>query len=252
MVRQTGWWPWPRAVTPGRERHPAPGSVPNSHRRRSIINELELAHDQLTRMRGMTRYYHDRFFADTRHIVLGVIALTLLGFWAVPEAFLLIPVVALLGANQTAFDASYLFMARRYAAALEQEINGAMRRSILVGAELEDRYLVPLDSKRAVGVAFGNGFTWFGWMTVLYTSLGILAFSSGIWLGWDLIEGTARLVYLMALSGLTLASLLVGWWWFVTGEGQSRLDDVIDRRFARRSDERGPSHLRGGRASNQG
>ena len=184
-------------------------------------------------MRGMTRYYHERFFADTRYTAVGVLVLALLGFWAVPEAFLLIPVVALLGANQTAFDASYLFMARRYAAALEEEINGAMRRTILVGAELEDRYLVPLDSRRLVGVAFGRDFSWFGWMTVLYTALGILAFLAGIWLGWDLLSGVARMAYLLAIAGLTVASLLIGWWWFVKGEGQARLDDVFERRFAK-------------------
>jgi hypothetical protein len=201
--------------------------------RRSNIHELELAHEQLTRMRGMTRYYHERFFADTRYTAVGVIALLLLGFWAIPEAFLLVPVVALLGANQTAFDASYLFMSRRYAAALEQEINEAMRRTILIGSELEDRYLVPLDSKRLVGVAFGKDFTWFGWMTVLYTMLGILAYFSGVWLGWDVIDGAGRVVYILALAGITTGSLVIGWWWFVTGEGQARLDDVVDSRFAK-------------------
>lgn len=181
----------------------------------------------------MTRYYHERFFADTRYTAFAVIVLLLLGFWSIPEAFLAVPVVALLGANQTAFDASYLFMARRYAAALEGEINGAMRRTILVGAELEDRYLVPLDSKRLVGVAFGRGFSWFGWMTVLYTLLGIMAFLFGLWLGWGVIDGTGRLVYLVAVGGLTTGSLVVGWWWFVTGEGQQRLEDVIEQRFAK-------------------
>lgn len=184
-------------------------------------------------MRGMTRYYHERFFADTRYAAFGIVALALFGFWAVPEAFLLIPVVALIGANQTAFDASYLFMARRYAAGLEEEINGGMRRTILVGAELEDRYLVPLDSRRVVGVALGSGFSWFGWMTVFYTTLGIFAFLAGAWLGWEALSGMGRVVYLLALGALTLASLVVGWWWFVKGEGQSRLDEVMERRFAR-------------------
>ncbi|MGD2043937.1 MAG: hypothetical protein PVJ28_09835, partial [Acidimicrobiia bacterium] len=166
--------------------------------------------------------------------------------------FLVVPVVALLGANQTAFDASYLFMARRYAAALEGEINGAMRRTILVGAELEDRYLVPLDSKRLVGVAFGRDFSWFGWMTVLYTVLGIMAYLLGLWLGWDVLDGTGRLVYLFAIGGLTAGSLAVGWWWFVTGEGQQRLDGVIEERFAQPTEYSPASHLRTGRVSNKG
>ncbi|HEU4319910.1 MAG TPA: hypothetical protein VFS66_07490 [Acidimicrobiia bacterium] len=196
------------------------------------MHELELAHEQLARMRGMTRYYHERFFADTRSTAFGVIVLALVGFWSVPEAFLLIPIVALLGANQTAFDASYLFMARSYASALEAEINAAMRRRVLVGSELEDRYLVPLRSRKLVGVAFGSDFSWFGWMTILYTVLGIAAFVSGLWLGWDVLVGAARIVYLAFLGALTGVSLLVGRWWFVSGVGQSRLDDVLRTRFA--------------------
>lgn len=198
------------------------------------MHELELAHAQLARMRGMTRYYHTRFFNDTRYTALGVIALLVIGFWSVPEAFLLVPVVALLGANQTAFDASYLFMARRYAAALEDEINRAMRRRILVGAELEDRYLVPLDSKKLVGVAFGRNFSWFGWMTVLYTVLGMLAYTAGVWLAWDVLDGLSQFFYLGSLGVLTVASVAIGWWWFVSGTGDVRLDEVLETRFGAR------------------
>jgi acyl-coenzyme A thioesterase PaaI-like protein len=203
-------------------------------RRRTKIHEIELAHAQLSRMRGMTRYYHGRFFADTRLTAIGVIGLLVIGFWAVPEAFLMVPVVALLGANQTAFDASYLFMARRYASTLEEDINQAMRRRMLVGAELEDRYLVPLGSRRLVGVAFGRDFSWFGWMTVLYTSLGILAYVAGLWLGWDVLAGAGRAFYLAALGLVTLASVAVGWWWFVAGTGDERLAEVIENRFGAR------------------
>lgn len=182
----------------------------------------------------MTRYYHTRFFNDTRYTAFGVIALLVAGFWSVPEAFVLVPVVALLGANQTAFDASYLFMARRYAAALEDEINKATRRRMLVGAELEDRYLVPLDSKKLVGVSFGRDFSWFGWMTVLYTVLGILAYTTGVWLAWGVLDGASQVLYLVSLGVLTVASIAIGWWWFVSGAGDVRLDEVLETRFGAR------------------
>ena len=104
------------------------------------MHELELAHSQLGRMRGMTRFYHQRFFADVRLTAAAVLTLLVVGAWTVPDAYLLVPVVALLGANQTAFDASYLFMARRYAAALETYINEAMRHNVLIGARIEERY----------------------------------------------------------------------------------------------------------------
>lgn len=182
----------------------------------------------------MTRYYHARFFADTRYTAFAVVALFIIGFWSVPEAFLLVPVVALLGANQTAFDASYLLMARRYAASLEEEINRAMRRRMLVGSELEDRYLVPLGARKLVGVSFGRDFSWFGWMTVLYTTLGALAYVAALWLGWDVLSGVGKIAYLTALTALTLASGVIGWWWFVLGAGEARLDEVIETSFGAR------------------
>lgn len=195
------------------------------------MNELDLAHAQLQRMRAMTRYYHGRFFSDTRVVAASVLLLFVLGFWQVPEAFLLIPIVALLGANQTAFDASYLFMARRYAAALEAFLNDAMRKKVLIGSELEERYLVPLTGKNAVGVSIGGGFSWFGWMTVLYTMLGVVSSVAGVVLGWETLSGWGVVAYSGIVGVLTVSSLAVGWWWFVAGTGQRRLDEVVEATF---------------------
>jgi hypothetical protein len=61
------------------------------------MNQFDLAHDQLRRMRGMTGYYHERFFSDMRSVAVGVLALFVLGWSVAPEAFLLVPVVAILG-----------------------------------------------------------------------------------------------------------------------------------------------------------
>ncbi len=66
---------------------------------------------QLSRMRGMTAMYHKRFFFDINFTTVLVIALLVIGWWQVPEAFLLVPVVALIGAVATAFDSSYLTFA---------------------------------------------------------------------------------------------------------------------------------------------
>ena len=200
----------------------------------SRIDELQLAHRQLQRMRGMTRYYHQRFFADVRATTLLVLGLLVVGFWEVPEAFLLVPVVALIGANQTAFDASYLFFARHYARGLEDYINSAMRRTMLVASDLEDTFLFPLGTRKIVTIGFGNAFTWFGWMTALYTTLGVLAFAGGIALGWTVLTdaGVAWVVaYLGAIAGLTVLSVVVGRWWFVSGTAERRLGAVIDERL---------------------
>ena len=53
------------------------------------MHELELANDQLRRMRGMNRYYHQRFFSDTRTVAIVVLGLFVVGFVGIVEAFLL-------------------------------------------------------------------------------------------------------------------------------------------------------------------
>ena len=184
----------------------------------------------------MTLFYHQRFFSDARNVATTTLLLLVVGFWSVPQAFLLVPVVALIGANQTAFDASYLLFARQYAAELEAYINRAMRHRVLVAAELEDRYLFPLNTPKIVTISPGRDISWFGWMTLLYTCLGGLAFVAGLVLGWQvLIEaGTGWTVfYLGSLTFLTAGSLLVGWWWFVLGTGEKRLRKILDNSFGR-------------------
>ena len=57
-------------------------------------------------MRGMNRFYHERFFSDVRFTTIAIAALLVLGASQTELAYLLIPPIALLGAAQTAFDAS--------------------------------------------------------------------------------------------------------------------------------------------------
>ena len=195
---------------------------------------LRLAAEQLGRMRGMTRYYHERFFADIRLQVVAVAALFVVAFWDVEGAFLLIPVVALYGAVQAAFDASYLIFARQYAARLEGFINDRLESPVLVAAELESRYLFPLDDRKVVTVAAGQGFSYFGFVTVFFTALGIGAYLFGLVLGLPFLDEAGdgwMVAYLGSLFGLTIGALLVGWWWFVGGEGERRLRSILDARF---------------------
>lgn len=186
-------------------------------------------------MRGMTRYYHERFFSDVRHTTLVVMALIVVGWWGVPEAFLLVPVAALIGANQTAFDASYLHFSRHYASTLENELNKSVRRDVLVASKLEDRYLYPLNSPKLVTARLGGDFTWFGWKTLFYTATGMMTFIAGLLLGWSTLIGVGAgwvIFYVVSLGTLTVASLGVGGWWFVAGEGERRLREILDSEFA--------------------
>ena len=195
---------------------------------------LKTAADQLGRMRGMTRYYHERFFSDIRLQVVLTIALFGVGFWGVDAAFLLIPVVALYGAVQTAFDASYLIFARQYASRLEAYINNRLDEPILVAAALERDYLFPLDDRKIVTAAFGPAFTYFGFVTLFFTVLGVATYLFGLALGLSFLFDAGDgwpVLYLGSLGALTLSALGVGWWWFVSGEGERRLRTILDLTF---------------------
>jgi hypothetical protein len=186
-------------------------------------------------MRGMTALYHKRFFFDVNFTTVLVVALLVVGWWEVEPAFLLVPVVALMGAVATAFDASYLIFARWYAAYLERYLDDRLGERILVGAELEDTYLFELGATKVVTIPLDGGFTWFSFMTIFYTVIGALAYVVGIALGWDVLLAAPAglfIVYLVGLVGLTFAALATGIWWFVGGEGERRLRKVLDERFA--------------------
>lgn len=190
-----------------------------------------LAANQLQRMRAMTRYYHGRFFSDIRFSVIATLTLFVLFFWEVPDAIVLAPVVALIGAVATAFDASYLVFARQYAARLEDRLNTTLGETVLVAAEMEAVYLFPLDERKIVTARLGKDFTWFGFVTLFYTGVGVTSYVFGLVLAIDRLadRGDAWLaVYLVVLAVATLATLVAGLWWFVFGEGERRLRAVLD------------------------
>ena len=144
---------------------------------------------------------------------------------------MLVPVVALFGATMTAFDASYLLFARHYAARLEADLNAAVGDGTLLAAQIEATYLFPLNERKVVVVAFGSGFTWFGFMTLFITAFGVAAFWFGLALSLPVLSdhGSGWTVsYLAVLSIATAAALGVGLWWFVGGEGERRLRSVLD------------------------
>lgn len=179
----------------------------------------------------MTVAYHRQFFLDVRLAIVAITALFVVGFWEVPAAFLLIPVVALYTAVQTAFDASYLIFARQYAARLERYLNDRLGETIHVGAIMEAHYLFPLDERKIVTAAGGRAFTWFGFVTLFYTAMGLAAAVFGTILGYvnflQLQPGAWDGAYFGTLAVLGIVALATGLWWFVGGEGERRLRDAL-------------------------
>lgn len=199
-----------------------------------MTDSTRLAEQQLRRMRGMTGLYHKQFFRDITITTVLVIALFVVAWWEVPQAYLLIPVVALMGAVQTAFDSSYLIFARWYATYLERYLNEQAGQRILVAASLESTYLFPLGTRKVVTIPLGGGFSWFSMVTVFYTLIGAVSYLFGLVLGWDVLtsaSSTVQALYLVPLVGLTVGVLIVGVWWFVGGEGERRLEAVLESEF---------------------
>ena len=195
------------------------------------VPALEVARDQLRRMRAMNAMYHRRFFADVRWVLVIGLALFTIGFWQVPEVLLLIPFVALWGATQTAFDASYLIFSRYYAAALERWINFRIGETVLVGAEMEDVYLFPLGDRKIVTIPIGGPLTWFSFMTAFTTVGGVVAATAALWAGWSTLtglSGAAQLAYWLCLGVMAGSALIVGLRWFVGGVGERRLAEVLE------------------------
>lgn len=195
-------------------------------------HDIDLARSQLARMRGMTGYYHRRFFADTRFTLALGIGIVVAAAAIDERLIALLAPVALLGAAQTAFDASYLTFARQYARSLEGWLNRRAGTEVLVAADLEEVYLYPLDRRKLVTVPFDRGLTWFGTMTLLYTSLGVVAYALGVWATWEVLDGSrAARLYVAVLGVFTLALLAHGLWWFGTGAGERKLRSVLDPVF---------------------
>lgn len=191
-------------------------------------HRLRLLESQLSRMRGMSARYHRRFFRDIQFTTVLVLVL-LVGAQLSDQAniLLVLPFVALMGACQTAFDASYLIFARQFSTALERRINAIVGEDVLIAHRLEDAYLFPLDRPKIVTLAGGDGFSWFGFMTAFYTLLGIGAYAVGLVGGLQSLDTSVVPLYLVALLGMTAFALVAGIWWFVAGRGEGRLAEIL-------------------------
>lgn len=195
-------------------------------------DDIRIAAQQLARMRGMTNYYHRRFFGDIRFTLVLGLAIVVVAVAIDERLIALLAPVALLGAAQTSFDASYLTFARQYARALEGWLNRRLDTDVLVGSQLEETYLYPLDKSKAVTLPFDRTPTWFGTITILQTVVGAIFYGLGMWWTWQAFEGgrEARL-YVAVLGVITVAVLALGIRWFVAGVGERKLREVLDPVF---------------------
>ena len=86
------------------------------------MDELNIIHDQLKRMRSMNKFYHHQFLIDVRiFFILGLIGLisTLIN----TKIAYVLPFLSLFGSVLLAFHAYYLIFSRHYSEYLEKNIN---------------------------------------------------------------------------------------------------------------------------------
>ena len=187
------------------------------------MDEINILNSQLTRMRQMNNFYHKQFLLDIRLLFF----FTIIFFYISSSnlnALIIIPYIALFGSVLLAFHAHYLIFSRNYSQFLEEKINNIYGNDILIAHKLENSYLFPIQENKIVVAKLGKEFTWFGFVTIFITFLGITSY---VYCLIQLIIINYEVNYLIFLGLITLVTLFFGIWWFLLGNGEKRLEKIF-------------------------
>ena len=188
------------------------------------MEKITIYKDQLSRMRSMNRYYHDQFLLDVRVLfVLNTIFIFL--SLSNKNALFLVPLISLFGSVILSFHAYFLIFSRNYTEFIEQKINNEYDEKILIAHELENDYFFPTKQKKMVVAVLNKNFTWFSFVTLFIT---IYGFSSYLWSIYMIIDSQLSIVYLYFVIGITVITIVVGYWWFISGTGEKRLERIFN------------------------
>ena len=188
------------------------------------MEKITIYKDQLSRMRSMNRYYHDQFLLDVRVLfVLNTIFIFL--SLSNKNALFLVPLISLFGSVILSFHAYFLIFSRNYTEFIEQKINNEYDDKILIAHELENDYFFPTKQKKMVVAVLNKNFTWFSFVTLFIT---IYGFSSYLWSIYMIIDSQLSFVYLYFVIGITVITIVVGYWWFISGTGEKRLERIFN------------------------
>ena len=188
------------------------------------MEKITIYKDQLSRMRSMNRYYHDQFLLDVRVLfVLNTIFIFL--SLSNKNALFLVPLISLFGSVILSFHAYFLIFSRHYTEFIEQKINNEYDEKILIAHELENDYFFPTKQKKMVVAVLNKNFTWFSFVTLFIT---IYGFSSYLWSIYMIINSQLSFVYLYFVIGITVITIVVGYWWFISGTGEKRLERIFN------------------------
>ena len=187
------------------------------------MEKITIYKEQLSRMRSMNRYYHDQFLTDVRVLfILNTIFIFLsLGN---PNALYLIPLISLFGSVILSFHAYFLIFSRQYTEFIEKRINNEYDEEILIAHELENEYFFPINQKKIVVAVLNKGFTWFSFVTLFITFYGVSTYA---WSIMKLFNNGMNTNFIYFILFITLVTLSVGFWWFLSGTGEKRLEKVF-------------------------
>ena len=189
------------------------------------MDELTILNDQLKRMRGMNKFYHLQFLNDVRFFFLLSTILIILVQYNIQISYLL-PLVSLFGSVILAFHAYYLVFSRHYSEYLEKKINKTFKKDLIITHKLEIRYFFPINEKKIVVAKLGKDFSWFSFVTLFITFYGILVYSYGMYLVYNELLNSQ---YFIMIICITIATLIIGYWWFVKNIGEKRLNESYGR-----------------------
>jgi len=188
------------------------------------MDEITILNNQLSRMRSMNKYYHDQFLFDVRILFFFTIIFHYLAL-ANNTAYMLIPFISLFGSVLLAFHAHYLIFSRNYSEFIEIKMNKILGNDVLIAHKLENKYLFPIKDRKIVVAKLGSEFTWFGFVTLFITFIGI---SSYVYSIVRLLNTGINSNYYIFIALITLITLIIGIWWFLLGNGENRLEKVFD------------------------
>ena len=142
------------------------------------------------------------------------------------NALYIIPLISLFGSVLLSFHAYFLIFSRHYSEFIEKRINSEYDESVLIAHELENNYFFPTQDRKIVVAVLNKGFTWFSFVTLFITLYGI---SSYIWSMVQIVNNDLNMMYIYLVSTITFITLVIGYWWFVSGTGEKRLEKVFNK-----------------------
>ena len=173
----------------------------------------------------MNRYYHDQFLLDVRILFIFNTVFIFLSLNN-KNALYLIPLISLFGSVILSFHAYFLIFSRHYTEFIEKNINSEYDENVLIAHELENDYFFPTQERKIVVAVLNKGFTWFSFVTLFITLYGI---SSYIWSMIQIVNNDLNIIYVYLVSTITFITLVIGYWWFVSGTGEKRLEKVFNK-----------------------